>query len=191
MLAQEKDSIRVVVGTVEHGDTLLHSDIEEITVFGKKSRKKKRLLRKYGRLEAKVRKVYPLAKTASEKLREFNDFYLELKTEREQKRLFKRIEKELMGEYEETIKKMTLSEGRILIRLIDRETGDTSYEIIKEFRGGFSAFFWQSIARIFGNDLKDHYDPRERDRVIELIIHKIEMERHEQDLHRNQDSTRH
>jgi len=179
----------MIMGTVERGDTLLYNHIEEITIYGTMSRKKKRYLRRYGRLESKVRKVYPLAKTAGVKLREYNDYYLELKTEREQKRFFKRIEKELLDEYEGTIKKMTLSEGRILIRLIDRETGDTSYEIIKEFRGGFSAFFWQSIARIFGNNLKDNYDPQERDRVIELIIHKIEMERHEQDIYRNQDST--
>ena len=188
-IGQKNDSVIILPITVAEGDTLPVIQLEPVTVHGKMSRKEKRLLRRYGRLEQKVQKVYPLAKAAAVMLSEYNDYYLELKTEREQKRFFKKIEKELFEEYEETIRKMTISEGRILIRLIDRETGDTSYEIIKEFRGGFIAFFWQSIARIFGNDLKDNYDPRERDRVLELIIHKIEMERHEQDFYRNQDTT--
>ena len=69
---------------------------------------------------------------------------------------------------------MTISEGRILIKLIDRETEHTSYELIKDLKGGLSAFFWQGIAKIFGNNLKDEYDPATEDRMIEEIIIFIE-----------------
>ena len=69
---------------------------------------------------------------------------------------------------------MTISEGRILIKLIDRETGRTSYSIIRDFRGEFSAFFWQTIAKIFRNDLKSEYDPFGEDRLIEEVVRLIE-----------------
>lgn len=178
-----------MLGTIEQGDTILHDRIDEVTVVGKLSRKQKRKIRQFSRLEKKVRNVYPLAKAASVKLSKYNEIYLDLETDRDRKRYIKNIEKELFEEYEETIRKMTITEGRILIRLIDREIGNTSFEIIKEFRGGFSAFFWQSIARLFGNDLKDNYNPEERDRWIEMIIHRIERENYEKNLHRHKSSS--
>ena len=79
-----------------------------------------------------------------------------------------------MGEFEKEVKKLTISQGIILVKLIDRETGRTSYQVIKELKGGFTAFFWQGLARIFGNNLKAEYDPVDKDRVIEDIVMGIE-----------------
>ena len=82
----------------------------------------------------------------------------------------KQVEKELLDEYEDDLKKLTITQGRILIKLVDRETGATSYELVKELRGSFSAFFWQAFARIFGSTLKAEYDPYGEDRLIEEIV---------------------
>jgi hypothetical protein len=71
-------------------------------------------------------------------------------------------------------KKLKTSQGRILIKLIDRETGHSSFEIIKEFKGGFSAFFWQNVARLFGHNLKSEYDAINEDRMIEFIVWQID-----------------
>jgi hypothetical protein len=89
--------------------------------------------------------------------------------------MMKELEQQLLREYKDDIKKLTISEGRILLKLIDREARRTSYALIKEFRGGFSAFFWQSIARIFGGDLKVEYDPYGEDKVLEHIVMLIEI----------------
>ena len=78
-------------------------------------------------------------------------------------------------EYTPEILKMTVSEGKVLLKLIDRETEYTAFQIIKDFRGGFVAGFWQMFAKMFGNDLKTDYDPKKRDRVLEQVVHYYEM----------------
>jgi hypothetical protein len=150
-----------------------HVYLKEITIYPSFKEMSGRQQRQYTALELKVRKVYPMARVAAIKVAEYNRIYLSFKKERERKEYIKKVEKELFTEFEADIRHMTFSEGRILIKLIDRETGKSSYEIIKEFKGGFSAFFWQTVARIFGNDLKSAYDPESEDRMIEYIIMQI------------------
>lgn len=79
-----------------------------------------------------------------------------------------------MDDFGTELKKLTITQGRILLKLIDRETGDTSYELLKELRGSISAVFWQTIARIFGSDLKSQYDPKGDDFLIERVVKLIE-----------------
>jgi hypothetical protein len=122
------------------------------------------------RLVRDFRAVYPLAEIARRTMEGFEEQLLALPTRREQRVFSKRTEKDLVAQYTPTLKRMTVSQGRILVRLIDRETDQTSYEIVREFRGGFVAGFWQGVARIFGHNLKDEYDPAERDRLIEQCI---------------------
>lgn len=86
----------------------------------------------------------------------------------------KQVEQELLVEFEDDLKQLTITQGRILIKLVDRETGSTSYELVKELRGTFSAFFWQTLARLFGSNLKSVYDPYGEDRLIEEIIFLID-----------------
>ena len=81
---------------------------------------------------------------------------------------------ELLAEFDDDIRTMTTTQGRILIKLIDRETDNTSYEIVQEFRGSFTAFFWQGLSRVFGHDLKSRYEPHGEDEEIENIIQLIE-----------------
>lgn len=116
-----------------------------------------------------------MAKLAAKKLEEYNNVYLTLKTERQRKKYIKQVQEDLMNEYGDEIKHMKISEGRVLMKLIDRETGHSSYAIIKEFRGGFTAFFWQTVARLFGNDLKVRYNPYGEDWMIENIVQQIDQ----------------
>ena len=125
---------------------------------------------KHWRLVRDFRRVYPLAQVAKEKMSGFEEQILAQPTRKKQRELSKKIEKELVAEYTPTMKRMTVNQGKILVRLIDRETDMTSYDIVKEFRGGFVAGFWQGVARIFGHNLKDEYDAADRDRMIEQCL---------------------
>lgn len=156
-------------------DSLPHVLLPDITVFPQPKDLSRKQVRQYNALELKVKKVYPIAKLAAIKIGEYNKVYMSFKSERERKNYVKNIEKELFAEYEPEIRTMTVSQGRILIKLIDRETGKSSFEIIKEFKGGFNAFIWQSVARIFGHNLKSEYDAANEDRMIEYIIWQIDQ----------------
>lgn len=155
-------------------DSILHIELPEILVYPQPKDWSRRGIRQYNILELRVLKVYPMAKAAAIKLKEYNRVYLSFKSERERKDYVKKIEKELFAEFETEIRTMSISQGRILIKLIDRETGQSSFGIIKEFKGSFSAFFWQSVARIFGHNLKSEYDAANEDRMIEYIVWQID-----------------
>lgn len=154
---------------------LRHIVLPEISIYPDSKDMPYKSTRQYTQLELRVKKVYPIAKLAAKKIAEYNRVYLTFKTDRERKEYVKNIEKELFAEYEPEIRSMTVSQGKILIKLIDRETGKSSFEIIKEFKGGFSAFVWQSVARIFGHNLKSEYDAANEDRMIEYIVWQIDQ----------------
>lgn len=161
--------------TAVASDSTIHIFLKPVYILPDRKDMSKKQLRQYTQLELKVKKVYPIAKVAAIKLAEYNRVYTSFKTERERRNYVKEVEKDLFSEFEDELRKMKVSEGRILIKLLDRETGNSSFEIIKEFKGGFSAFFWQSVAKLFGHDLKDQYDPVIEDRLIEYIIVQIDM----------------
>ena len=131
-----------------------------------------------------MRRVYPYAKKTSELLVEYSsiidslELYSGIKRYYKKRKIFSKIEDQLISKYGYSIKKLKKRQGRILIRLIDRETGKTSYNIIKDFRNIFSAGFWQVTARVFGHDLQADYNQNEgEDRIIEYIVNKIENEK--------------
>lgn len=175
VFAQEKDTSEIFIGIVEDGDTLIHKNLEEVWVMPPKEFKSRRHRRRYNRYVRKVKKVLPYAKEAGRLLKKYESQYLALDDQGDRRRLMKKIEKQLLDEYKDDLKKMSISEGRILLKLIDRETDRTSYRLLKDFRGGFSAFFWQGIAKLFGNDLKSEYDPTGEDKMLEEIVTLIEI----------------
>lgn len=127
------------------------------------------------RLVYNVRKVYPYAKMAGAKFREYNAIVKTAKTDQEKHRLMKKAEKELKAEFEGQLKELTVTQGKILVKLVYRETGNTTYDIVKELRGVIVAFFWQNLGRIFaGYNLKIQYQPQGEDHQIETIIFMIE-----------------
>lgn len=135
----------------------------------------KRNERQYNRMVENLKLVYPIAKEANRILEEMERRMARMSTEREQKEFTKEVERMLQQYYEPIIRKMTYSQGKLLIKLIDRETSRTSYTLLKDLRGSLRAFMWQSVARLFGADLKDTYDPYGDDWVIEELISMYEM----------------
>ncbi|TVR74626.1 MAG: DUF4294 domain-containing protein [Marinilabiliales bacterium] len=161
---------QILKQTVWRGDTILHSSIEEVSIYPVPQFSSRREYRRYQRLIHNLKIVYPYALLAAEKLDEMNHAFLELKTERDRRAFVKQVEQELMNEFEDELKKLTITQGRLLIKLIDRETGNTSYELVRELRGSFSAFFWQAVARLFGSNLKNTFDAEGEDKLIDQIL---------------------
>ena len=163
-----------VSATVVEGDTVPLVYLDYHSVKAPRIFKSKKERQKFNRLKYNVKKVYPYAKMASELLIQYEDSIANAETERERKKFYKMVENDLRAEYEEELMKLTVSQGRILIKLIDRETGSTSYNLVKELRNTITAFFWQGLARLFGNDLKEEYDPNGKDKDIEQIMLALE-----------------
>jgi hypothetical protein len=168
------DSIHVSRAVIEGKDTLAMFDLEEVRVYKRSDFEYLTYKRRDMRLVRNVKKAYPYSKIAARKLKELDEELSKLGSEAEQKEYIDQAEKEIMHEFEKDIRKLTITQGIILVKLIDRETGHTSYEVLKDLKGGFSAFFWQGIARIFGNNLKTEYNPDGEDAKIEDIVRGIE-----------------
>ena len=134
--------------TVEKGDSIPLVHILPIRKYARKPD-----MRRYQRLIRMVKKCYPLAKQAHLEMEKMERQLLTVKDKKEQEKLSKELQKQLIKEYTPVILKMTFSEGKVLLKLIDRETKYTAFEIIKDFRGGFVAGFWQMFAKMFGNNL--------------------------------------
>jgi hypothetical protein len=158
----------------KNGDTILMSNIREVFVYPKPRFSSKREMRRYDRLYHNVLRVYPYAKMAGEKYRIVSTHLLTLKTDKEKKEYINQVEAEIKDKYEDGLKELTITQGRILLKLIDRETGETSYTILKDYKNSFSAIFWQTLARIFGHDLKSEFDPEGEDKLINEILIQIE-----------------
>jgi hypothetical protein len=156
------------------GITLPEIKIKEVTVYGRPSPANRSAFRKYERLVYNLKRVYPYALLARIRLEEVNRDLERISSEKERRRYIKEVEKDVFGQYEDDMRRMTITQGRLLIKLIDRETQNTSYALIRQYRGGVSAAFWQGIARIFGTNLKEEYDPYGDDVLIEMIINEIE-----------------
>jgi hypothetical protein len=165
------DGYTILPITVIDGDTLPHALIPQIVVFPTRKFANKRDYRQYQRLIRNLKIVYPYAIIAKMKISEMDAHFSSLNTDLERKAYAKQVEKELRNEFEGQLVELTITQGRLLIKLIDREVGRTSYDIIKEMRGGVTAVFWQAVARIFGSNLKTQFDSVHEDKLLnELII---------------------
>ncbi|HSM47430.1 MAG TPA: DUF4294 domain-containing protein [Draconibacterium sp.] len=173
--AQQQDSGQWVMGIIEGNDTIIHVKVGDVWVFPERKFTSKKQQQRYSKYVEKVKKVYPLAVEARILLQKYEPVYYSLDNQRDRRKLMKNLEKELLDKHKEELKKWSISDGKILLKLINRETDRNAYSIIKDFRGEFSAVFWQGIARLFKNNLKDGYDPEEEDRILEEVVKKIEM----------------
>jgi hypothetical protein len=170
--AQSNDMI-IVGGTVADGDTIPMVQLREVTILSwtNLSRSEERRMTK---LMKNVKKVYPYAALAGIKLEEYKDILAAAPDDKARKQIMKQIEKELEAEYGPELREMTVTQGKILLKLVDRETGSSSYDLVADLRGEFRAVFYQTFARIFGMNMKLRYDPEGEDREIEFIVKMIE-----------------
>ena len=166
----------IVLGAeVVEGDTIPQINLNEVEILTLRIPKTYRGRKRLTRLVKNVKKVYPYAKLAGKKLRQYDQLLQQAKNDHERKKLMKQVEKEINEEYGGELKDLTFTEGKILIKLIDRETGETSFNLVQELRGNFTAFFYQTFARVWGYNLKVRYDPGGEDKTIEIIVKMIEL----------------
>lgn len=154
---------------VENGDSVAVFHITPVRKYARKPD-----MRRYARLVRAVKRVYPIAEEARVLMRTMESELLALPNKKQQKMYIKGIEKRLVREYTPVLKKMTIYDGSVLLKLIDRQVDDTAFDIIKEFRGGFEAGLWQALAKMFGNNLKTDYDPDNDDMLLEQIVNLYE-----------------
>ncbi len=171
--AQELDGV-VYRGVIENGDTMMQAILPPVRVDDVWIPKNRREEVKYDKLMRNVLKVYPYAEVTGKLMNEYAFDMAQISSEGDQKLYIKLAEIELRAEFEEELKDLTMSQGRVLLKLIDRETGETSYDLVKELRGDIHAFIWQGLAKLFGQDLKSTYDMEGEDRFIEHIVQRIE-----------------
>ena len=167
----------VVYGRIdENGDTTLIVYLPEVDIDLMQRYLQITDTRQGRRLASNVRKVYPYAKLAGAKMHEYDSILANISDKSERKRLMKQAEDEITEQYTEELKNLTIAQGLILVRLIDRETGNTSYKVVQELRGKVRAFFYQGFARLWGYNLKTEYDPHNNpeDDDIETIMVLLE-----------------
>lgn len=166
----------MVQALVIGGDTILVSTIPELNIYPMVFANRWEHW-KYKRLIRNVKVAYPYAKMAGNKLRDLDLRLASMRNERQKRQFIDKTEKDLRNEFEDQLKKLTISQGKILIKLVYRETGNTTYQVVQDVKGNFSAGFWQAVARVFGSNLKTPYNPEtdEEDKVIEYIIQLMEM----------------
>ena len=130
------------------------------------------MYRHNAKLIRNVKKVLPYAKECAKRLKVIDNNLAKIESKSKQKTYYKAAEKKLIDEYDKDLRRFTYSQGKLLIKLIDRETGKTTYNNIKYYKSGFSAIIWQSFARLFGTSLKQDYNPK-NEVVIESIINML------------------
>jgi hypothetical protein len=165
----------VKVGKVLHeGDSIQYMEMNNVYVYPELTFKNKKQAQSYMRLVTNVKKVLPIAKEARQMLIETTELLEMLPDKKSKEEHIKRVEDDIFRTYKPKMKKLTYSQGKLLIKLIDRECHSSSYDMIKAFMGPIRAGFWQVFAWGFGASLKKGYDPEGTDRLTERVVRMVE-----------------
>ncbi|MBR1389049.1 MAG: DUF4294 domain-containing protein [Prevotella sp.] len=156
------------------GDSVQYMEMNNVYVYPQLTFKNKKQAQAYTRLVTNVKKVLPLAKEARQLLIETTEVLETLPTKEAKDAHIKKVESEIFRTYKPKMKKLTYSQGKLLIKLIDRECHSSSYEMIQAFMGPFRAGFWQTFAWAFGASLKKEYDAEGVDRLTERVVLMVE-----------------
>ena len=161
---------------VRAGDTIPLVFLREIYIYPPLRFKSKKQERFYWRTVRDVKKTLPYAKLIAHEMQFTDSVLTTIPLKKDQRSYMNKYERQLFRKYEKTFRGMTAKQGFMLMKLVDRQCDQTSYEVIKYYKGGFVAFFWQGIARLFGNDLKVEFDAEmnEQDKIVERVITLVE-----------------
>ncbi len=159
---------------VNGNDTVFLAYLHDVWVFPRQKFKNKAQEQYFWRTVRDVKRTLPYAKLVASELSQVNMKLASIPNDKERKKYLGQFEKEVFKKYEADLKKMTINQGRLLLKLIDRECEQTSYDLIKVYRGSVSAFFWQGVARVFGSNLKSEYDASDKDKILERVILLVE-----------------
>ncbi len=168
-----KGGARLYAQIIEN-DTVYLAFLRDFYVFPKFTFKNKKQEQYYWKTVRDVKKTLPFAKLVAAELLQVNDKMLGINNKKEQKKYLSDYEKNAFKKYETDLKKMSIAQGQILMKLIDRECNKTTYDLVKMYKGNVSAFFWQGVAKVFGSNLKTGYDLNGKDKIIERVIVLVE-----------------
>jgi hypothetical protein len=158
-------------------DTMLMVYLNGLNIYPPEKFKNKKQEQFYWTTVRDVKMTLPFAKLIAGELNKTNKKLISLPDDKERKKYLSQYEKAVLKQYEPSLKKMNINQGKMLLKLIDRECNQSPYELIKAYRGSFTAFFWQGIARVFGTNLKAEYDGNDKDKIVERIIILVEENR--------------
>jgi hypothetical protein len=167
------DTLQVYAFVVD-GDTIPGGRLFDVLVRTRMHENWRKYWAEWTRLRNAVYVTYPYAKAAGRVFNEVNSLLVNVTDKKERKRIIKSREKELKKEFTDKITNLSVYQGKVLMKLIYRETGNNCYHLIQEYKGGFTAGFYQAIAILFGSSLKQNYDPAEADKAIEIIVRDVE-----------------
>ena len=165
------DSVRL---QVSQNDTFYLAHLQDVWVYPKMVFTSKKQERFYWKTVRDVKRTLPLAKELAKEMQVADQQLAMLPDDKARRKWWRQYEKYLFQKYENNFRRMTASQGQMLMKLMDRENERTSYEIIKHYRGKASANFWQFVAKLFKNDLKEGYDAADKDRIVERVINLVE-----------------
>ncbi len=171
--SQQETSIQLPAEVTSEGDTIGLAFLHDVYVFPKMRFKNKKQERFYWKTVRDVKKTLPYAKILAKEMEKTGELMQDM-SKRQKRKFWKQYEKLLFQRYEGSFRNMTASQGQMLMKLIDRESGQTSYDVIEMYKGSLAANFWQGIAKMFGNDLHAEYDGEDKDRITERIILLVE-----------------
>lgn len=176
LLAQEKsmyDTVKVQAYITPTGDTIGESWLPNVLVMGKLNAAGRKYWAEWTRLRNAVYVTYPYAKAASRIMNEINIQLVNVKDKKLRRQIIRSREKEMKAQFTDQLTKLSVYQGRVLMKLINRETGNNCYEIIDEYKGFMTAAFWQTVAVLFGSNLKQPYDPSSKDADMEKIVKDV------------------
>ena len=174
LLAEPQGNMDLSACIVHKGDTMPYVQLQPLYCFGPMKFKNKRQEKFYWRTVRDVKKTLPYAKIIAIEYARVEKDLQGLKTERARKKYLNQFEKDLLAKYKPSLSKFTAKQGQMLMKLVDRECNVTSYDLIKLYRGKVAAGFWQGLAKLFGNDLKEEYDGNDKDKIVERVIILVE-----------------
>ena len=163
----------VVPFIVHEGDTMTFREMDMVFVFGLMSEAQKEAFRQWTRLRNAVYVTYPYARKAGLLFNEINSSLARMSDKRQRKDYMRSKEAALRKEFTKPLTNLSVYQGKVLMKIINRETNNTCFEIVREYKGSFSAQFWQSVAWIFGSSLKQGYDPKGEDADLERIVQEV------------------
>lgn len=171
---EQAGQLIITRGFIYNGDTIPWIQLRTVHVFKELKFKKKKDYENYQRLIRDVKKVLPIANEVNAAIIETYEYLQTIPNEKERKRHIKDLEKGIKQQYTPRLKKLTSRQGKLLIRLVDRQSHQTTYELVKAFLGSFRAATYQVFASMFGFSLKKHYDPEGDDALTERVIILVE-----------------
>lgn len=167
------DTLQVYAFVID-GDTIPGGRLLDVEVRTRMRPEWRKYWAEWTRLRNAVYVTYPYAKAAGKVMNEVNAALVNVTDKKQRKSIIKSREKDLKREFADKLTNLSVYQGKVLMKLIYRETGNNCYNLIHEYKGGFTAGFWQTVAILFGSNLKQNYDPVDNDKAIEIIVKDVE-----------------